>query len=182
MGKKWLIPIFAFVLLAGGLLGCSNSGADQASSKEEKVDLNSPLDLSWMVILYHQQPPKDTAIKKIEELTNTKLDLMWVPDAVKEDRLNSALAAGNLPKVVTIQDIKNSSVMNAFRSGMFWEVGPYLKDYPNLSKMNKLINKNASIDGKLYGIYRERPLSRQGIVIRKDWLDNLGSDIPKTVD
>ncbi|MCY7798862.1 extracellular solute-binding protein [Bacillus haynesii] len=182
MGKKWLIPIFAFVLLAGGLLGCSNSGADQASSKEEKVDLNSPLDLSWMVILYHQQPPKDTAIKKIEELTNTKLDLMWVPDAVKEDRLNSALAAGNLPKVVTIQDIKNSSVMNAFRSGMFWEVGPYLKDYPNLSKMNKLINKNASIDGKLYGIYRERPLSRQGVVIRKDWLDNLGLDMPKTVD
>lgn len=55
MGKKWLIPIFAFVLLAGGLLGCSNSGADQASSKEEKVDLNSPLDLSWMVILYHQR-------------------------------------------------------------------------------------------------------------------------------
>ncbi len=46
MGKKWLIPIFTFVLLAGGLLGCSNSGADQASSKEEKVDLNSPLDLS----------------------------------------------------------------------------------------------------------------------------------------
>lgn len=107
---------------------------------------------------------------------------MWVPDAVKEDRLNSALAAGNLPKVVTIQDIKNSSVMNAFRSGMFWEVGPYLKDYPNLSKMNKLINKNASIDGKLYGIYRERPLSRQGVVIRKDWLDNLGLEMPKTVD
>ena len=48
--------------------------------------------------------------------------------------------------------------------------------------MNKLINKNASIDGKLYGIYRERPLSRQGIVIRKDWLDNLGLDMPKTVD
>ena len=56
--------------------------------------------------------------------------------------------------------------------------GKYLKDYPNLSKMNKLINKNASIDGKLYGIYRERPLSRQGIVIRKDWLDNLGLDMP----
>ena len=65
---------------------------------------------------------------------------------------------------------------------MFWEVGPYLKDYPNLSKMNKLINKNASIDGKLYGIYREPPLSRQGIVIRKDWLDNLGLKMPETVE
>lgn len=84
MGKKWLIPMFAFALLAGGLLGCSNNGAEQASSKEEQADPDSPLDLSWMVILYHQQPPKDTAIKKIEELTNTKLDLMWVPDAVKK--------------------------------------------------------------------------------------------------
>lgn len=182
MGNKWRVFLIVLVLVlafGGVLAGCK--GADQ-SSAEGKADSNSKVKLSWMAILYHQQPPKDRAIKEIEKLTNTELDITWVPDAVKEDRLNAALAAGNLPQIVTIQDIKNSSVMNAFRSGMFWEIGDYIKDYPNLSKMNKLINKNVTIDGKLYGIYRERPLSRQGIVIRKDWLDNLNLKTPKTLD
>ncbi|MER2458920.1 extracellular solute-binding protein [Bacillus subtilis] len=180
MGNKWRVLLIVLVLALGGVLaGCK--GADQ-SSAEGKADSDSKVKLSWMAILYHQQPPKDRAIKEIEKLTNTELDITWVPDAVKEDRLNAALAAGNLPQIVTIQDIKNSSVMNAFRSGMFWEIGDYIKDYPNLNKMNKLINKNVTIDGKLYGIYRERPLSRQGIVIRKDWLDNLNLKTPKTLD
>ncbi|MBU8638488.1 extracellular solute-binding protein [Bacillus pumilus] len=181
MGRKklWLIAFVLLFAASGILSACSSKGA---SSSDEKVDLDKKVKLTWMAILYHQQPPKDSVLKEIEKLTNTELDITWVPDAVKEDRLNSALAAGNLPQIVTIQDIKNSSAINAFRSGMFWEVGPYLKDYPNLSKMNKLINKNASIDGKLYGIYRERPLSRQGIVIRKDWLENLNLDTPKTLD
>ena len=165
MGNKWRVLLIVLVLALGGVLaGCK--GADQ-SSAEGKAGPDSKVKLSWMAILYHQQPPKDRAIKEIEKLTNTELDITWVPDAVKEDRLNAALAAGNLPQIVTIQDIKNSSVMNAFRSGMFWEIGDYIKDYPNLNKMNKLINKNVTIDGKLYGIYRERPLSRQGIVIRR---------------
>ncbi|MCY9397281.1 peptide ABC transporter substrate-binding protein, partial [Bacillus inaquosorum] len=142
MGNKWrvFLIVLALALAFGGVLaGCK--GADQ-SSAEGKADPDSKVKLSWMAILYHQQPPKDRAIKEIEKLTNTELDITWVPDAVKEDRLNAALAAGNLPQIVTIQDIKNSSVMNAFRSGMFWEIGDYIKDYPNLSKMNKLINKN----------------------------------------
>jgi len=84
--------------------------------------------------------------------------------------------------VVTIQDIKNSAYLNAARAGMFWEVGPYLKDYPNLSQMNETILANSAIDGKNYGIYRERDLSRQGIIIRKDWLEKVGLPEPKTLD
>ena len=52
-----------------------------------------------MAILYHQQPPKESVLKEIEKLTNTELDITWVPDAVKEDRLNSALAAGTSRKL-----------------------------------------------------------------------------------
>ena len=125
MGRKklWLI-VFVLLFAASGILSaCSSKGAN---SSDEKVDLDKKVKLTWMAILYHQQPPKNSVLKEIEKLTNTELDITWVPDAVKEDRLNSALAAGNLPQIVTIQDIKNSSAINAFRSGMFWEVGPYL--------------------------------------------------------
>ncbi|TPE69793.1 extracellular solute-binding protein [Halalkalibacterium halodurans] len=183
---RWL-AFLSFLLL---VVACSSSNEGtsapaeegEGNTEEEAFDPNSPLDLDWMVILYHQQPPKDTVIKEIEELTNTNLDLIWVPDAVKEDRVNAALASGNLPKVITLQDFRTSSVLNAFRSGQFWEIGPYLDEFPNLSEMNETILENVSVDGKIYGIYRERPLSRQGVVIRQDWLENLGLEMPTNLE
>jgi putative aldouronate transport system substrate-binding protein len=48
--------------------------------------------------------------------------------------------------------------------------------------MNPVAVKNASISGKLYGIPRERVLARYGMIFRKDWLDSLGLQQPKTVD
>lgn len=41
---------------------------------------------------------------------------------------------------------------------------------------------NTSVDGKLYSLYQERALSRQGIIYRKDWADRLGLQAPTTLD
>src|SRR5690625_5275329 len=38
------------------------------------------------------------------------------------------------------------------------------------------------IDGKVYSLYQGRPLSRMGIVYRKDWADQLGLEAPTTTD
>ncbi|ASB87612.1 extracellular solute-binding protein [Bacillus sonorensis] len=169
--KRLFCLVLVFVLSAG----CAH---DQKAANEEE----SVLQLDWLVPLHTPQPPTGKALAVIEEKTKTKLDLMWVPDSTKEERINTALAGSNMPKIITLPDLEDSAVISALRSGMFWEIGPYLKDYPNLKKMDKTILKNISIDGKVYGIYRERPLARQGVVIRKDWLDNLGLKMPETVE
>ncbi|WP_347835768.1 hypothetical protein [Gracilibacillus sp. JCM 18860] len=36
--------------------------------------------------------------------------------------------------------------------------------------------------GELYTLYQGRPLSRQGIIYRKDWAENLGLEAPTTTD
>jgi putative aldouronate transport system substrate-binding protein len=41
---------------------------------------------------------------------------------------------------------------------------------------------NSSVEGKVYGIYRGRALGRNGINYRKDWLEKVGLQPPKTVD
>ncbi|MBD1379401.1 extracellular solute-binding protein [Metabacillus arenae] len=182
---KQIRVLFLVVILVGVLLGCANSKAvvSKESLRGKQDPLNySGLDLDWMTVLHKQQPPSDVIIKKIERVTNTKINIIWVPDAIQADRLNAALASGKLPEIVTITDIKASSVLNSLKSGMFWEVGPYLDEYPNLRNMNDTILNNISVEGKIYGIYRERPLSRQGVVIRKDWLQNLSLPMPDTVD
>ncbi|MED1740241.1 extracellular solute-binding protein [Bacillus swezeyi] len=169
--KRFFCLILIFALSAG----CAHQ--QQASTAEGEV-----LELDWLIPLHTPQPPKDKALKIIEEKTNTKLRLIWVPDSTKEERINTTLAGGSMPKIITLPNLEDSAVVNALRSGMFWEIGPYLKDYPNLKHLDKTILKNISVDGKVYGIYRERPLARQGVVIRKDWLDNLGLDMPETAD
>lgn len=166
---------FCLILIVFLSAGCAHQ--QQASTEEGEV-----LELDWLIPLHTPQPPKDKALKIIEEKTNTKLRLIWVPDSTKEERINTTLAGGSMAKIITLPNLEDSAVVNALRSGMFWEIGPYLKAYPNLKNLDKTILKNISVDGKVYGIYRERPLARQGVVIRKDWLDNLGLDMPETAD
>lgn len=117
--------------------------------------------------------------KAIEKYTNTNMTIDWVPNPDYDDKLNVTLASGNLPDILLI-DQTTASIVNAAKSGEFWDLGPYLKDYPNLSKANPVALKNSQIDGKTYGLYRSRPLGRNAIIYRKDWLKNLGLPVPKT--
>ncbi|MGC3752380.1 sugar ABC transporter substrate-binding protein, partial [Enterococcus faecium] len=78
-----------------------------------------------------------------------ELTFNWIPDASKEERLTTALASDELGDIVTLQIamLKNSSVRNAFKSGVFWDVSEYLKDYKNLSQISEVRIEAASIDG-----------------------------------
>ncbi|WP_159887782.1 extracellular solute-binding protein [Paenibacillus puerhi] len=143
-----------------------------------------PLQLTMMLPTYNpeQMPADSSVLKTLEEKTNTKLTVSWVPSSTYTDKLSATVASGELPKTFVALEPKASFIVNAARTGMFWEVGPYLKSYPNLSKMSDIVLKNVSIDGKVYGVYRERDLARFGLMIRQDWLTNLGLQAPKTID
>ncbi|GAA0356504.1 extracellular solute-binding protein [Alkalibacterium iburiense] len=192
MIKKW--KRFAALTLASGTLlaACGNgndaettdpdTSTDDDTTTEAVEDNDEPTQINWMNILHTASPPTDTIINEIEEYTNTELDFTWIPDASKEERLNTALASGNLGDIVTVTILNNSSVRNAYKAGAFWDVEPFLDDYENLSEISEDMRRSASIEGIMYGIPFQKPLARNGIVIRQDWLDNLGLDVPETLD
>lgn len=164
--------------------GCSSGAGGKATdSKNAGSAPQGPVELSVMLPAFKPTFPKDGSpvVAELEKFTNSKLHLEWVPDSSYAEKINITLASGKLPTLMVIKD-KTASFINAARSGAFWEVGPYLKDYPNLSKANSIVLNNISVDGKVYGVYRARPLGRNGIVYRKEWLDNLGMQEPKTID
>ncbi|SFL99402.1 putative aldouronate transport system substrate-binding protein [Paenibacillus sp. 1_12] len=174
-------------LLITVLVGCS---AGQTATVQPKDGGAAPVadtplkELSIMTQYSTPEPPKpdNVALVEMEKYTGTKLNITWVPSTAYIDKVNVTLSSNALPQVLMVTDHKSPSLVSSARSGMFWEVGPYLKDYPNLSKKLPAVTKNASVDGKLYGIYRGRVLGRYGVVYRKDWLDNLGLKEPKTID
>ncbi|MGN0150515.1 MAG: extracellular solute-binding protein [Clostridia bacterium] len=124
----------------------------------------------------------DSIVKKrVEEITNTKLDIEFIPSASYSEKLNITIASGKMPMILYINE-NTPNVINSIRRGEFWDVTDYLKDYKHLSKANPIILNNMSVDGRIWGLYRKRNLGRFGYVYRKDWLDKLGLVEPNTVD
>ncbi|MCS7460852.1 extracellular solute-binding protein [Paenibacillus doosanensis] len=173
------------VWLLAAASGCALSPPGQAQSGESGEAEPPAPEISMMLVLNQEEPPQDTILQQLQAMTKTKLSIAWVPDNIYTDKMAAAIAAGTLPKAMQVKavDVKHPSVINGVRSGLFWEIGPYLKEYPLISRyMNPVIADNAAYYGKTYGIYWERPQSRQGIQYRKDWLDRLGLAPPRSID
>jgi putative aldouronate transport system substrate-binding protein len=133
---------------------------------------------------YTEAPPKmtDYGLKEVVDFTKTELKVAWTPISSYTEKVNVTLASGEMPNVLYVNDLLASNIVNAVRSGMFWEIEPYLKEFKNLSTYHPLRLSNAKIDDKLFAIPRPVPLVRTGLILRKDWLDNLNLAVPKTTD
>jgi len=142
----------------------------------------APLSISWMTILHTAAPPTDYVINRIEAATNTNLEFLWVPDASRQERMTTALAAQELGDIVTFTQLQDTTMINAMEAGMFWELTDKLDYFPNLSQISEARRRTASREGRLYGVPLERWATRRGFTLRQDWLDNLGLEVPTTMD
>lgn len=157
------------------LTGCASGDADAEGPKT---------DISWTAILHAATPPEpgNPVQVALEEKTGVNLGIQWVPDAVREEKLNAALASDKLTDITMLPRVDNTSIRRALTSGQFWDVEPYLKDYPNLAAIDPQTIESAKLDGHLYGVPMQKPKARYGVLIRQDWLDNLGLEVPHTVE
>ncbi len=173
-GMKTVLTLL-LILSLPGLAACAARGA---SSAPETSDAS----VTIMAPLHFPNPPYEEAIDEIERLAGTRLEIEWVPDGIYSEKMVTALTTNSLKKATFVKYTDYLLLKNSIRAGMFWEIGPYLKDYPNLKHLDMNILRQSAVDGKIYGLYTERPSSRQGIILRKDWLDNLGMKEPGTIE
>ncbi|WJH32463.1 extracellular solute-binding protein [Paenibacillus sp. CC-CFT747] len=182
---KWTSTASAIVLAASALAGCGSkeTGGAAGSGTSPNPSDNAPLKITMMADLHTPEVPSDEVLKALEEKTNARFTVQWVPDGNYDEKFQAALATGSLPQVAWLKNAASVAlVRSAIESGQFWEVGPYLKDYKNLSKLNGNTLNNTKINGKIYSLYQERDLARSGVIYRKDWADKLGIAEPKTTD
>ncbi|WP_248926960.1 extracellular solute-binding protein [Paenibacillus hamazuiensis] len=173
-----------FLAAAVSITGCSQGAPGTTGNvpTAKETPAGQPVKISIMAALHTPEVPSDAIRKVLEQKTNTQLDIQFVPNGSYEEKFRAALATGALPQVSFVNQASFITLRDAVKNQQFWEIGPYLKDYPNLSKLNPDVLKNMSVEGKLYSLPQENPLSRQGIIFRKDWADKLGLSAPKTVD
>ncbi|MEK3963647.1 extracellular solute-binding protein [Paenibacillus sp. FSL H7-0323] len=165
-----------FMLVFPMLSACSDGKSAGSVLQEARPSI------SILAPLHFPQQPSKKIMAEIERLTGVELDITWVPEGVYTDKMNTALTTNSLGKVTFVKFSDYNLVKNAIRSEAFWEIGPYLQEFPNLKALDPAILKQTAVDGKIYGLYTERPSSRQGVIIRKDWLDTLHLSNPQTLD
>ncbi|WP_080836909.1 extracellular solute-binding protein [Cohnella massiliensis] len=175
--KRWWMGVSAAVLAAGVLAGCARSETGGAGEAED----GGPLAVSMALTQVGEIPAKDNAVEKLlEEYTETELDIQWIPQSAYDEKVSVMMASKEMPKIIKLNYVP--LVINAIRSGDFWEIGPYLPEYPNLSAQDEQHYKNISVEGKIYGVPLFRDMGRATFNYRKDWLDKLGLDIPTNPD
>ena len=141
--------------------------------------------ISIMVPLYAPEAPqKDAPVwAALEALTGATLDIQFVPSDSLGDKLNIAIASNTLPDAVCVLNIKSNSFLNAVRSDMFWDLTDIIASTPALQQaFSAGVLYNSSIDGRNYVLPRTRIMARSGLIIRQDWLDHLGLEMPQTQD
>lgn len=203
MKKRTLVSTLLSSLLAVSLIGCGSSSSGSqagqtsaaagqttqtaAAGNSASGNTAAPAALETVTMLVNYKATETPAadnpiILAIKEHTGTNLDVMWVPQDAFEEKINTLMASQQLPMVTVIRENKSSGFINAARSGMFWDLAPYIDQFENLSKIDKNVMINVQTDGKQYLIPRIRGTARMGGIIRSDWLDNLGLEMPTTLD
>ncbi|WP_018930495.1 extracellular solute-binding protein [Gracilibacillus lacisalsi] len=164
----------------------SNETENEENGEEEAANDADPAEVRIMSHFFSPTPPEqDGEIEQlIEEGTNTDLSIEWVSANNYEEKFNVMLASGDLPDLMLVPDPFSPVFRQAAQQGAFWDVSPYIDDYPNIKEgIADIAWELTSMDGANYGIPRPRPSEGETFFsLRKDWLDNLGMEIPETSD
>ncbi|MBD0384048.1 extracellular solute-binding protein [Paenibacillus sedimenti] len=170
------IVFIACSLVSFGLLAACSSSMDSKAG-----DAAKPTTISIVVNQVGENPPKNSEMEKaIEAYTNTDLQIQWIPFSAYDEKTKVMIASGELPKLFRLT--YTPTIIATLKAGQFWEIGPYLKNYKHLSAQNKQFYDNIAVGGNIYGVPLYRPLGRASVQYRKDWFDNLGLKLPKTLE
>ncbi|TVY12016.1 extracellular solute-binding protein [Paenibacillus cremeus] len=172
--------------LAAGMLvsftvGCSQGASAPGTAKGGDAS-KGRVKVSMMFPLYSDPPQKAEVWKMAEDKFNMEYESMGVPDNSYTEKLAVTVASGDMPDAMVWTKYPDPEFDKLVKQGAFLQLDDLIKTSPNLQKIPQAIWDNIKVDGKIYGIPRPRALTRAAVIIRKDWLDNLGLPIPKTVD
>jgi putative aldouronate transport system substrate-binding protein len=120
--------------------------------------------------------------RKVQELAKSKFNIdlryVMVPNASRELKLATLLAAGEAPDLSFSYDVM--LVVNYAKNNGLIDLAPYLDKYgDNIKKSSQPgVIEQSKINGKQYRIFTPFPANASVTYVRKDWLDKIGLKPP----
>jgi putative aldouronate transport system substrate-binding protein len=195
MKKRVIASTVLAVLVSAGVIGCSggkttdqatggnatkapaaSGGATQAPAAESSKKVT----LTAMRYFYGDIPPSDgKGIKMINEKFNTDYSINLIPQGSYDEKLQAVIASGKIPDMIAFQSADLTNRYNKFaKQGAFLALDDYVKQYPSIQKIPQYVLDQFKVNGKLYAVPGYYPQFGFTVILRKDWLDNLGLKVP----
>ena len=167
--KKTIISVFLAVCLILPLYG----GLTAAGAASE-----APTKLTIFGNLVPELKDSDKAVfQKLEEMTNTKLDIQIPPSSNYTEAITIMMASGDYPDLVLFPDQGNKAYLDGVRDGVILPVNDYIANAPSLMAYTYPVSwKSLKVmgDDNIYGIPRTSIARADGFLVRLDWLEKLG--------
>ncbi|MDP5272656.1 extracellular solute-binding protein [Chengkuizengella axinellae] len=203
--KKWLLVLLTIVMVMVPVLtACGDSSsegeADQPSKDEPQAtaegsekdpydDLPKELSISTLdrgrVSSDEGTYEENRWVDYIREESGIDVSIVPVPRKQSYEKLNVLVAAGQAPDL--IWEYSRDYMGNLVTQGAIQPIGEYIEKYSTSYK--EYLEENPDLlplmtfEGEIYAATSRRAnKANHGMFIRQDWLDELGLDIPKTMD
>ena len=191
--KKVTGLLLAFVM-AFSMTACGNSTSTSADSAEssgsgeeaaqDQADSSERVPIRWLTT-------GDTAAEVIEdgdriiEEINNRLGIDLTVEIVPEgntEKVNVAMASGDFPDIVT-GAYGTSATQQWIDDGMVISLNDYMDSSPDITAWLEDYEWSAQ-DGNYYGLpfITQYETANSLVIMRQDWLDNLGLSYPETLD
>ncbi len=119
--------------------------------------------------------------EQVKELYNINVEYVSVPRSESDNKLNIMMSGGTAPDIVFTYD--QTMYYNYANSGALHELSEsYAKFGGNIASFGKEAQPIAMIGDERFAVMKQRGTesARHLSYIRKDWLDELGMDLPTT--
>jgi putative aldouronate transport system substrate-binding protein len=180
MKRVLILTLLSFVLIFGAMA----AGGEESSeaNQEPIVMLRSHGTNAYAM----ESQPDDIYFKKMTELSGDDVIFEFIDHANQGQVLTLRFASGNLLDAA-ITSITNPNLGDALENSIFQDITDYIEEFdPNTKKKLPEAfweSPHLSSEGRIYALPWMGPLPDTRVVyMRKDWLDRLGVDVPKTVE
>ena len=194
MKKKRVVGLILAAALVAATVGCGSQGSsngDGATGKGNSdnagnsVSNEERVPIRWLTTgdsAAAALQDGDRIVEAINEKLGIDLQVEIVPEGNVE-KVNVAMASGDFPDVVT-GAYGTSATQQWIEDGMVIPLNQYFETSPNMKKWLEEDYPWTAIEDQYYGIpfITQYSVANTLILMRQDWLDNLGLTYPKTLD
>lgn len=188
--RKGRSLLLAVLFTAAAVAGCAADCAEREKQKEEPVTLTTILQYGAIEdecpegVTPEHNSFLDTALQKL----NIQIDWMWIaPEEQYKQKLNVALALGDIPDFMAVEDgavyrslLENDMILPW--NEVLKEANATLKEW--IFRDPEVLEAVTDEEGNIMSLpqYWDPKRKLNIMMIRKDWLEETGLEVPETVE
>ena len=168
----------------------------EPAQQDESTTLNFfPVDgesISWWFSYVDDITPDDSQFfQQMQERTGVTIEWQCPNRQTATENFNLMIASGDWTDMVTgLGGMYTTGLNGALEEGIIQDLTEVIQEsmpaYQNVLASNKEYTVDTKLDdgriAAIYGLQAEGYPASVGMAIRKDWLDDLGMDLPRTYD